>query len=109
MVKKSPAKILRNVIRMTKFIERKKHSPHSPVLPIFPQLAVLPISPRHIQTNPEPQSVHKQDWTVLDQQRPPQDHLLPVEDQPFGDLTMKEFAQIMENFNPWTPKLFKPP
>ena len=100
---------------MTKFIERKKfNTSHlSIVLTIIfqPNQAFFPSNPKSVTEQPQP--VYKQ--PLVDKQQPVEDH--QVEGQPTSlplkGLTrtefQKEFAQIMENFNPWTSNIFKPP
>ena len=76
---KSPAKVLRSVVRMTKFLERKEYSCSKPLLTmvVLPGVNILPVLPTQTVQ-------HVQSRNVLPQSQP-----LPssVSDQPHHDVS----------------------
>ena len=118
MSHKSPAKLLRSVKRMTKFIEKK-----TTALAIVQSLEMIPLAktdtdePQQLdvhQPGDEPQPVDEpQPQEVITSPEPPNTeplYLEPTNPEPPDDddvLTKEDFYKIMENFKKESLDLFK--
>ena len=116
MCYRSPAKVLRNAKRITKFIERK---PKSLTIPVLPVVNIPPVfkslsSSKPINTNLSPNlnPASEKDYVLLPPNPPyPVQVQSPSSLERSKPITEREFLDIMENFQKnldWK-NPFKPP
>ena len=76
--------------------------------PVYRKLSIAHVQTTHVPslTNIDPQTASYEPLPAYEHPQPVADQPLPITDRPLGELTRRQFFEIMENFEN---KLFKPP